>query len=374
MKEQSAIRLSREQLTFMEKALSGCHILVDACIGSGKTTAIQHLCRAYPPTKRILYLTYNRLLKQDAKGKIKQKNVTVTNYHGFAYGKLKGAGIQTGVEDSVIRFNEVKPEIQPYDVLIIDEYQDIEQAFAEMLEYIKSVNPKMQIIAVGDMDQKIYDKTALDVPSFIAQFLGDYVRLTFTTCFRLSSGLAGKLGRIWGKEICGVNGDCVVETMNRQEAVAFLATQETRDVLCLGARGGAAADALNELERRYPEKYNKKTTYATISNDETWGRTTINKSTAIFTTFDGSKGMERNACVIFDFTESYWDERIRKPQQKYAILRNIFCVAASRGKQHVIFVSDGEPLLSEETLSTPTEATVDFEDTVNMAEMFDHKY
>lgn len=374
MKEQSAIRLSREQLTFMEKALSGCHILVDACIGSGKTTAIQHLCRAYPPTKRILYLTYNRLLKQDAKGKIKQKNVTVTNYHGFAYGKLKGADIQTGVEDSVIRFNEVKPEIQPYDVLIIDEYQDIEQAFAEMLEYIKSVNPKMQIIAVGDMDQKIYDKTALDVPSFIEQFLGNHVRLTFTTCFRLSSGLAGKLGRIWGKEIRGVNGDCVVETMNRQEAVAFLATQETRDVLCLGARGGAAADALNELERRFPEKYNKKTTYATISNDESWGRTTINKSTAIFTTFDGSKGMERNVCVIFDFTESYWTERIRKPQQKYAILRNVFCVAASRGKQHIIFVSDGEPLLSEETLSTPAEATVDFEGTVNMAEMFDHKY
>ena len=374
MKEQSFIRLSHEQLTFVEKALSGCHILVDACIGSGKTTAIQYLCRAYPQTKRILYLTYNRLLKQDARGKIKEKNVTVTNYHGFAFRALMGVGIQTGAEDSVIRFNQVKPEIEPFDVLIIDEYQDIEQAFAEMLEYIKSVNPKMQIIAVGDMAQKIYDKTALEVPPFIEQFLGNHVRLTFTKCFRLSSGLAEKLGRIWGKEILGVNADCVAETMSRQEVVAFLASQKTRDVLCLGARDGTMADALNELESRYPEKYNKKTVYATISNSESWGRTTIGKSTAIFTTFDGSKGMERNVCVIFDFTESYWNVRISMPQQKYAILRNIFCVAASRGKQHIIFVSDGEPLLSEETLSTPPEATADFEDTVNISEMFDHKY
>ena len=32
----------------------------------------------------------------------------------------------------------------------------------------------MQIIAVGDMQQKIYDKTTLDVPSFINNFLEEY--------------------------------------------------------------------------------------------------------------------------------------------------------------------------------------------------------
>ena len=76
--------LSDEQMYFVKKAVEGNNILVDACIGSGKTTSIQYLCNQLPETKRILYLTYNKLLKLDAKNKIKNKNATVTNYHGFA--------------------------------------------------------------------------------------------------------------------------------------------------------------------------------------------------------------------------------------------------------------------------------------------------
>ena len=49
--------LSDEQNLLIEKALEGHNILVDACIGSGKTTAIQHLCDALPSKKKVLYLT-----------------------------------------------------------------------------------------------------------------------------------------------------------------------------------------------------------------------------------------------------------------------------------------------------------------------------
>ncbi len=118
--------LSAEQQLFIKQAKEGKNILVDACIGSGKTTAIQHLCDELPSNKRILYLTYNKLLKLDAKTKIKNANIKVNNYHGFAYAVLKKAGITTGISDLVQTFNKKKPMLDHYDVLIIDEYQDIE--------------------------------------------------------------------------------------------------------------------------------------------------------------------------------------------------------------------------------------------------------
>ena len=48
-----SVKLSGEQQQFIEKALQGKNILVDACIGSGKTTAIQNLCNALAGTKKV---------------------------------------------------------------------------------------------------------------------------------------------------------------------------------------------------------------------------------------------------------------------------------------------------------------------------------
>ena len=55
--------LSDEQKHSIDMAKEGNNILVDACIGSGKTTTIQVMCNEMPD-KKILYLTYNRLLKE----------------------------------------------------------------------------------------------------------------------------------------------------------------------------------------------------------------------------------------------------------------------------------------------------------------------
>lgn len=365
--------LSREQQLFIEKALQGENILVDACIGSGKTTAIQNLCYELPNTKRALYLTYNRLLKLDAKSKIKKRNVTVTNYHGFAYMFLKKNGVSVGISDLIQTFIQEKPSIGEYDILIIDEYQDIEQEFAELLQWVKDCNPNIQIIAVGDMEQKIYDKTTLNVESFMKGFLEEHLTLRFTQCFRLSDDLAAMLGRVWKKQIKGVNDCCKVEEMSQEDIVSFLAEQNPADILCLGARTGVMSDTLNILEEKYSYKFNKKTVYATISDNDSMGKTEPKEDSAIFTTYDSSKGLERKICVVFDFTESYWHVRISKPQQSYAILRNIFCVAASRGKNRIIFVKSHDDLLTEKTLSTFIETNQKFDD-LDMSDMFEFKY
>ena len=373
MREIQKIHLSDEQMEFLSQALNGRNILVDACIGSGKTTAIQYLCDKLAKSKRVLYLTYNRLLKIDAQAKIKSKNATVQNYHGIAGHYLYKNGISASVGDLITRFNVEKPEIEHYDVLIIDEYQDIETEHTLLLEHIKTSNPQMQIIAVGDMQQKIYDKTTLDVPDFINRFLGEHLKLEFTKCFRLSPALAEKLGRIWHKTITGVNSECVVEEMNMEQVVGFLSTQKPQDILCLGSRSGDLSKTLNMLENEYPAVYNKQTVFASISENDSLGTAKPTPDTAIFTTFDSSKGLERKICVVFDYTESYWQVRITQPQQSYEILRNIFCVAASRGKSKIIFVNSGEEMLSEATISTKVDENQKLID-VDIAAMFDFKY
>jgi len=365
--------LTDEQRLMIDKVLAGKNVLVDACVGSGKTTTIQALCSEFPKNKKILYLTYNRLLKIDAKEKIKGKNTTVTNYHGYAYSRLISINQQVGTPDLLQEFNRLKPPIPKYDLIVLDEYQDIDQEISEMLMHIKNNNPEAQLVAVGDMRQKIYDKTALDVQSFIEDFLGEHVLLEFTKCFRLPAEYAEKIGRIWGKKIIGVNDECKVETMTEKEVVKFLAEQDAKDILCLGSRNGVLAKVLNKLETKYREKYNKNTVYASISDDGALGKVQPDKDTAIFTTFDSSKGLERDICVVFDFTEGYWRVRVRQPQQKYEILKNIFLVAASRGKKRIIFVPGSDSLLSERSLSMPESSNGNLPD-LNISEMFDFKY
>lgn len=369
------IKLSDEQESLIKYALDGRNVLVDACIGSGKTTTIQQLCNRMPKNKKVLYLTYNKLLKIDAREKIRCSNCFVTNYHGFAYTCLASRKIRCGISDLIQTFNRVKPSVPMYDVLIIDEYQDIEQEFAEMLEHIRNSNPDMQIIMVGDMEQKIYDKTTLDADKFAKSFLSEYTTVNFTKCFRISKNHAAMLGRIWHKEINGVNPDCQISTMSEYEAVQFLAKCDPSEFLCLGARTGSMSRVLNNLERNYPKKFNKNTVYASISDTD--NRVEPSKRTAIFTTFDSSKGLERKICVVFDFTSSYWNVRLGMPSSKYSILRNIFCVAASRGKEKIIFVEDGwsgsDGFLSERELSSGNEEEKAFND-MDISGMFDFKY
>lgn len=373
------ILLSDEQETFIRYALEGHNIMVNACIGSGKTTAIQELCNRYMKkykNRKVLYLTYNKLLKLDAKEKIKNKGVLVSNYHGFAYMELKKVKVASGMSDLIQTYNAVKPPCRKFHLLVIDEYQDIEEELAQMLSYIKRCNSHMQIIAVGDMEQKIYDKTKLDVQKFMQWFLGpSQVRLEFTKCFRICKSLAKQLGFIWGKKIDGVNANCHVYNMDFYDIKEYLLKCNPKDILCLGQNAGKRTAMLNELEEECPDKFNKYTVWSNVSDNDC-GSTQPSPECAVFTTYDGCKGMERNICVVFDWTESYWAARTQKPNAKYEIIRNIFCVAASRGKHIIIFEKDQaeeQDKLSMNTIMGGSEEVKHYDD-VDISTMFDFKY
>ncbi|WP_238543488.1 UvrD-helicase domain-containing protein [Metamycoplasma alkalescens] len=285
---------------------------------------------------------------------------------------LKRNGINSNQSDAIEMF--LKNDIDPgfYDVLLIDEYQDIDSEISNLLEKIKAKNPNIQIIAVGDMDQKIFDKTTLDAKKFINTFLGKYEFICFNKSFRISNVLADFLGRAWKKKIQGLNPECKIEYMELDEISNFLATKQTKDILCLGSRSGHMNSILNFLEENYSEKFNKNTVYASIKDKDGW--VSPKEDSAIFTTYDSAKGLERSICVVFDFYEGYWLERLNKPNVKHQIIKNIFLVAASRGKKHIIFVKDQDTrLLREEDFLEETQNSYQSK-LYLISEMFDHKY
>lgn len=378
--------LSDEQKHCIEVAKTGRNILVDACIGSGKTTTIQIMCNQIPD-KKILYLTFNKLLKDDARKKIVAPNATVTNYDGFAYMALKNANLPLDYERNIRLFNAYKPATAHYDMLILDEYQDIKEDISEMLKIIKERNPNIQIVSVGDMEQKIYNFTALNIRNFIDEFLGDYDKLNFTTCFRLSPSHAKHLGDLWGKTIVGGNDKQETIIFHKlSEIVKFLSDKNPSDILVLGGRNGNATKILNTLEREYPDKFNKNTVYATIKDEDGVGYTSKSES-AIFTTFDSSKGLERKYCVVVDLSVEYWISRADKPNSDYEILRNLFLVASSRGKKINAFFdnrdshlasnfdySNPEAFTRGEIIAQPFYRKFKHNDPFNPSEMYDYLF
>ena len=367
--------LSEEQKDFINLVKTGKNVLVDACIGSGKTTTIQVLCNELQ-NQRILYLTYNTLLKIDAQSKIKSGNTTVTNYHGFAFSVLNKYNIKTGIANLIQEFNRRSLPIGHFDLLVIDEYQDIDLEISIMLEHIKNCNPNIQIVAVGDMKQKIYDKTSLDVEYFMPRFLGDYDLIQFTKCFRINKNYANKLGLAWEKTINGVNENCQVEYIKFNDSIDILSKLKPEQIIALGSRYNDLSSALNILESKYNDKFNKFTVYASITDDDRNAKPTAEN--AIFTTYDSSKGMEREYCFVYDFTFSYYETRASKSSVDLGILRNVFLVAASRGKRKIYFV---EPLKKEKILLTNLsliKATgkldFNFGQVMNPVDMFNFKY
>ena len=330
--------LSAEQQRLVDAVASGENVIVDATVGSGKTTAIQALCEAQDPDRQVLYLTYSKLLKLDAQRRVRQAKVQ--NYHGIVYPSLLRAGIKAGISESIKRFNQsfvsLSADFPRYDLLVVDEYQDINEEYATLLSNIKSLNPLMQTVMVGDMAQKVRADTTLDVQGFAQGFCEQPVHVPFTQSFRMGPQLGELLSKAWNKPVVGVNANQWVREMDYDEAVELMLTRQPGDILCLGKRNGQMVAALNDLEKRAPGTFNKNTVYASIQDGDT--RVSYGSDTAVFTTFDASKGLERPLSFVFDFHEEYWNMRNRFPDAEPEILRNIFLVAASRGKEGVVFV------------------------------------
>jgi hypothetical protein len=356
MKSKLPTKLTVEQQSIVDEVIGGNSILVEAVIGSGKTTLLESIYNSLSD-KNILYLTFNRLLKEEAQSRLKKrKGSVIQNYHGFTYPYSLRAGVKSSISDGLKAFRQAHRKelfrVDQFDVVLIDEYQDLDEDMSQVLMAIKEDNPDIQVVAVGDINQKIYDRTTLNPMEFIHEFKHNMGVRQLSTCFRINEGLGNYLGRVWKTEIIGVNEECKVEVLTKEEARSKMLELEPYQILVLGA--SAAGERIwlqTELETKDPTRFNKATLYSDLSESE--GRVCKDTSrAAVFCTYDKCKGMERDYVFVVGFNRSYW--QVRKGAQ-YTILRNIFSVAASRGKKGIYFISDSSDVLEEmeQALKTP---------------------
>lgn len=376
---------AREEMTCFEVEDESHLFLADNYVVTHNTSTIQELCTQVGRDRRVLYLTYSKLLKLDAQRRV--MHAKVQNYHGIVYPSLLRAGIKCGIGESIRRFNEAFEDLRAgfpvYDLLVIDEYQDINEEYARLVANILSTNPRMQLVMVGDMAQRVRSDTTLDVGRFVAEVSRGAVELPFTQSFRMGDQMAALLSAAWNKPIVGVNPDQEIIEIPAGQAIEFMADREPGQLLALGKRNGPMADALNQLENKHGDVFNKDSVYASIR--EGGSAVSYGDDAAVFTTFDASKGLERHTSMIFDYDEDLWDIRQSLPGTDPEVLRNVFLVAASRGKNEVVFVkgrkapqASSSPRIGaigvERFRSLPNMVAPTYENPINPADAFAFKY
>jgi superfamily I DNA/RNA helicase len=152
-------KISIEQQNVINN-LNNDNVIVESVAGSGKTTTNLFIAKSYPNTN-ILLLTYNSKLKIETRQKVinhKIHNIEVHSYHSFC---VKYYNNKCFTDYEIIRLLKDKCKITKkifYDIIILDEAQDINPLYYELIHKIFSDNNKnAKICLLGDRYQSIYD-------------------------------------------------------------------------------------------------------------------------------------------------------------------------------------------------------------------------
>lgn len=156
----------------MEEILSrlrqGDSFTVMCHAGTGKTHAALHALRALrhaEPEVRALFVEYNRELKEDARKRAEelslQEFVEVTNYDGVVvkYYDPTAPDLDFGIALRRVLREDTRP-LAPlrFDVLVVDEAQDMTEDYFRLLQKVLGDNEVVsaRVVLVGDPRQTIY--------------------------------------------------------------------------------------------------------------------------------------------------------------------------------------------------------------------------
>lgn len=336
------------------------NIIVDAVAGSGKTTTNIMIAHEYDNYK-ILILTYNKRLRletQDRINKLQLTNCDVHTYHSFIYHiyDTESNEYDDTNMNYVLNNNPTPVESFAYDIIIIDEAQDINPLYLKVINQILADNqcePK-SIIALGDKMQSIY-KYNYSKPEYLMYadqyFLKTNDKIwkhaTLSESFRLPKQIADFLNdsvlhqkRIISNKVAdGVELEYkIMDSFNPYHMVNYIIKQiklgiKPDDIFVLAPSIRSIKTPVrllaNALSNAGINIYVPTDEGSSLDNS-------IIKNKVVFSTFHQTKGLERKVVIVYSFDDSYFQYYEQsEPSNKCT---NALYVALTRTKLKLVMI------------------------------------
>lgn len=354
---------SAEQKTILDLFGKGANISADCVAGSGKTTTVLLLAKAFP-TKQFIQITYNSQLKMEVRAKVEAldiKNLEIHTYHSLWVRYYN----PHGYTDDVIRRgldSKIKPmrPLPHYDAVIVDEAQDMTFLYYCLVhKFIQDANNIKQLLTFGDCFQSIYKFKGSDhrFLTLSNEIWGrSFVSATLSTSYRVTCQIAEFVNTLMlgctppgtpriqavkqGAKVdyiisntfssCGYIADRIEKKLNVDKL-----NPDDIFVLCPSLTSSGAAPPSRKLENELVKR-GIPCYYPT--SDERKLDEEIIKGKVVFSTFHQSKGRERKYVIVYGFDQSYF-MFFAKDMNPYVCPETLY-VAVTRAKEELVLLHD----------------------------------
>lgn len=346
---------SLEQLSIVDAIKKGENVKVDCVAGSGKTTTVFLLAQECS-NKKILQVTYNKELKNEVREKASKMNITnleVHTYHSLVVKYYDHKGYDDAHIRKVIK-NDLSPKvtIPSFDILVIDECQDMTMLFFRLIQkFIINIKKYPTLLILGDKYQSIYKFKDADYRFLtLAEKIYNrpFISLTLSTSFRLTKEISdfvnthmlgyNKIKTIKeGPKVEFIKSsafqvqyylfDCIEELINDKGIKAddiFVLSPSIRSSNSIPCRRLENMLVENDIPCFYP------------ISDESKLDDIIIKGKVVFSTFHQAKGRERKVVIVYGFDDGYFNFYARD-ENRFECPDTLY-VAATRAKEYLYLI------------------------------------
>ena len=315
---------SNEQLDIIN-SIKTYNVKVNSVAGSGKTTTVLHMAKMLV-NQNILLLTYNARLKLETRQKkdeLKLNNLEVHSYHSFCVGHYNKLCHKDQAIIKLIKENNQPFKKFKYDIIVVDEAQDMSSLYYKLVVKIISNNLcDPRVCVIGDKYQCIYQfKDADDRFITLADKIFtmnnlEWKELKLSTSYRITNQMANFINHcVMGFNYINACKDgnkvryIMTETFNcdrpLEEVLYYLDDCHFDDIFIIapsvkkGKNDSPIRVLANALSRiNIP-------IYVPTDDDERLDEEII-KNKIVFSTFHQVKGLERKNVIVYGFDESYF--------------------------------------------------------------------